>query len=70
MPATQLASDLMCTQSQVDVDDPDLERFPGFAEAQGLSCTLSPGEALHIPKRWWHHVRAETLSLSVSWWWT
>jgi len=30
---------------------------------------LGPGEALFIPRGWWHHVRALTPSASVSYWW-
>lgn len=42
------------------------------ARVSGLSCTyvhLQPGEMLYIPPGWWHHVRAETASISVSFWW-
>ena len=30
---------------------------------------LGPGDALFIPPRWWHHVRALTPSASLSVWW-
>ena len=55
---------------QVDAGNPDLQKFPEFSKAPYLQCTLTEGEALFIPKRWWHYVRAETMSFSVSYWWT
>lgn len=55
---------------QVDVENPDLEKFPRFAEAPFLSCVLCPGEILFIPVQYWHYVRALDLSFSVSFWWS
>lgn len=61
---------LLHNTSQVDVESPDLERFPRFAEAPFLSCVLCPGEVLFIPAKCWHYVRALDLSFSVSFWWS
>ncbi|XP_036081526.1 bifunctional peptidase and arginyl-hydroxylase JMJD5 isoform X3 [Rousettus aegyptiacus] len=61
---------LLHNTSQVDVEHPDLEKFPKFAEAPFLSCILSPGEVLFIPVKYWHYVRALDLSFSVSFWWS
>ncbi|XP_011235508.1 bifunctional peptidase and arginyl-hydroxylase JMJD5 [Ailuropoda melanoleuca] len=61
---------LLHNTSQVDVENPDLEKFPKFAEAPFLSCVLSPGEILFIPVQYWHYVRALDLSFSVSFWWS
>ncbi|XP_011788843.1 PREDICTED: lysine-specific demethylase 8 isoform X1 [Colobus angolensis palliatus] len=61
---------LLHNTSQVDVEDPDLEKFPEFAKAPFLSCILSPGEILFIPVQYWHYVRALDLSFSVSFWWS
>uniref|UniRef100_A0A8D2E2I9 JmjC domain-containing protein 5 n=1 Tax=Sciurus vulgaris TaxID=55149 RepID=A0A8D2E2I9_SCIVU len=55
---------------KVDVEQPDLEKFPMFTEAPFLSCVLSPGETLFIPAKYWHYVRALDLSFSVSFWWS
>lgn len=56
--------------SQVDVENPDLEKFPKFTEAPFLSCILSPGDTLFIPAKYWHYVRSLDLSFSVSFWWS
>jgi len=45
-------------QSRVDFDSPDLEAFPRYTEllGQGLEAILGPGDLLHIPPGWWHHI--------------
>ena len=55
--------------SQVDVERPDLERFPLAANLPYWECTLQRGEMLYIPPRFWHHVRSLSISFSVSFWW-
>ncbi|MCH9665134.1 MAG: cupin-like domain-containing protein [Gammaproteobacteria bacterium] len=52
--------------SAVDVDCPDLNRYPKFAKAEILEVELEPGDALLIPVGWWHHVRALEFSINVS----
>ncbi len=42
--------------SRVDANNPDLDRFPRFARAASLGCTLTPGDMLYIPNHWWHAV--------------
>ncbi len=43
-------------KSQMDVNDPNLERYPAFAKAQGYQTVLNHGETLFIPTRYWHHI--------------
>jgi hypothetical protein len=54
--------------SSVDVEHPDLARFPNFAKARHMDAILGPGDALFLPKGWWHYVRALTPSFSVNFW--
>jgi hypothetical protein len=54
--------------SAVDVEAPDLERYPDFARAVCTETVLGPGEGLYIPAGVWHHVRSLTTSFSVSFW--
>ncbi len=55
--------------SPIDVDNPDLGRFPLFSRARRLDVTLSPGEMLFLPVHWWHFVTSIDVSISVSYWW-
>lgn len=59
--------------SMVDLEQPDLARFPRFASAQASAqvALLEPGDAIYIPAMWWHEIRAEgALNLLVNYWWT
>ena len=55
---------LGCAAVQLDAGDPRLAGVPRW------ECELRAGEALYIPRRWWHEVTATSASLSVSFWWT
>jgi hypothetical protein len=58
--------------SLVDFHNPDLERFPRFAEAMrhALSAELEPGDAIFIPSMWWHHIEGlEAFNTLVNYWW-
>ena len=54
--------------SQVDVEHPDMEKFPLFAKARHMDVILGPGEFIYIPARCWHYVRALTTSVSLNFW--
>ena len=58
--------------SLVDTDDPDLERFPRYAQAAETAQTaiLEPGDAIYIPFHWWHGVQSlEAVNIFVNYWW-
>jgi hypothetical protein len=58
--------------SMVHVTAPDLERYPRFAEAMKVAqvAELLPGDAIFIPRDWFHHVEAlESFNLLVNYWW-
>lgn len=63
------SSHLLNNTSQVDVENPDLEKFPLFKDLPYLECVLSAGEMLYIPPMYWHYVRSLSTSFSVSFWW-
>ncbi|KAF2436344.1 Clavaminate synthase-like protein [Tothia fuscella] len=45
------------------------EDFAWFRSAEFVECVLEEGEAVFIPKGWWHFVRSLSVSFSVSFWW-
>ena len=54
--------------SMIDVEQPDLTKFPSCERARGLEATLEPGDCLWLPSYVWHYVKQfegdETLSLN------
>lgn len=58
--------------SMVDFADPDLDRFPRFADAMkaGQVAELEPGDVLIYPALWWHHVEAlGSFNAMINYWW-
>lgn len=58
--------------SLVDPEAPDLTRFPRFAEAMRVArvAHLGPGDALLLPRFWWHHVTSlDPYNAMVNYWW-
>lgn len=58
--------------SMVHVTAPDFDRYPLFAEAlkDAEEAVLHPGDAVFIPRDWWHHVEAlEKFNMLVNYWW-
>lgn len=58
--------------SVADLDAPDFEAFPRLRQAfeRAQAVTLEPGDALFIPRYWWHQVTAEgPVGMLVNFWW-
>jgi hypothetical protein len=58
--------------SMVDLHQPDPDRHPRFAEAMRHArvAELAPGDAIHIPSMWWHHVEGlDPFNVLVNYWW-
>jgi hypothetical protein len=58
--------------SMVHVTAPDLDRYPRFASAleAGEEAELSPGDAIFIPRDWFHHVEAlAPFNMLANYWW-
>ena len=54
--------------SPVDVENPDLQAHPNFANAPYLEFILGPRDMLFIPQNWWHYVRSLSPSFSINFW--
>ena len=57
--------------SLVRIDAPDFARFPKFREAldSAVVADLGPGDAVFIPKHWWHHVTSlDPYNAMVNYW--
>ena len=54
--------------SAVNVEHPDLNEHPEFANAAYSECILCPGDMLFIPAKYWHYVRSLTPAMSVNFW--
>ncbi|WP_159596407.1 cupin-like domain-containing protein [Hydrogenophaga sp. BPS33] len=52
--------------SPIDIDRPDLHRYPLFEQATVLEVVVEPGETVFLPLGWWHQVTALDVSLSFS----
>ncbi len=52
--------------SPIDVDQPDLVRYPTFAQVKMLEVIVEPGETMFLPLAWWHQVTSLDVSLSFS----
>jgi hypothetical protein len=58
--------------SLVDIDTPDLEAYPRFAEALETAqrAELGPGDAVYIPALWWHDILSlEDFGCLINFWW-
>jgi hypothetical protein len=58
--------------SLVDIDTPDLETYPRFADALKAArrAELAPGDALYVPAMWWHDVLSlEDFGCLINFWW-
>ena len=58
--------------SMVHLTAPDFDQFPRFAAALEVAqaAELLPGDAIFIPRDWYHHVEAiERFNVLVNYWW-
>lgn len=62
-------SELLSNTSQVDIDLINYDEFPLTKDVKFYHLTIEAGDCVYIPPKWWHYVRAETPSFSVSFWW-
>ena len=52
--------------SPIDIDRPDLARYPMFDQVKVIEVVVEPGETVFLPLGWWHQVTSLDVSLSFS----
>lgn len=55
--------------SQVDIEAPDLRRFPLLKKATFWTGEVGGGDLLFVPLNYWHFMQSLGASISVSLWW-
>ena len=58
--------------SLASLENPDFGAHPRFAEALKTAqvADLMPGDALYVPKYWWHHVQSlAPFNVLINYWW-
>jgi hypothetical protein len=58
--------------SMVSLKYPDFDKYPRYKDALAAAevAELEPGDALFIPKLWWHHVESlDRFNMIVNYWW-
>jgi hypothetical protein len=61
---------LLSGQAQYARLDPERpEGHPRYAHAHPWVAEVGDGDALYIPRFWWHHTRGLDLTLAVNFWW-
>ncbi|KAL2081139.1 hypothetical protein ACEWY4_022992 [Coilia grayii] len=53
----------------LDIDSPDVEKYPEFVKAQRYECILEPGDLLFIPALWFHNTLALQFGVGVNVFW-
>lgn len=53
----------------LDIDNPDLTRFPDFVKATRYECVLEEGDILFIPALWFHNVISLEFSVAINIFW-
>lgn len=52
--------------SDVDLENPDYEKYPLFKNVRVIETVLEPGEAIFVPVGWWHQVKGLDVSIALS----
>ncbi|MCT7982098.1 cupin-like domain-containing protein [Laspinema sp. A4] len=52
--------------SEVDLLNPDYEKYPRFKEVEIIEVILEPGEVIFLPVGWWYHVESLDIAISIS----
>ncbi|XP_048200975.1 tRNA wybutosine-synthesizing protein 5 isoform X1 [Perognathus longimembris pacificus] len=53
----------------LNIDNPDLAKYPLFSQARRYECSLEAGDVLFIPALWFHNVISEEFGVGVNVFW-
>ena len=53
---------------EVNITDPDLDKYPLFSKAVGIDVELHAGDMLYMPAYWWHEVVSVNRNVAVNFW--
>ncbi|XP_052491565.1 tRNA wybutosine-synthesizing protein 5 [Budorcas taxicolor] len=53
----------------LNIDNPDLAKYPLFSKARRYECSLKAGDVLFIPALWFHNVISEEFGVGVNVFW-
>ncbi|EDX00825.1 bifunctional peptidase and arginyl-hydroxylase JMJD5 [Drosophila yakuba] len=62
-------SEFLANTARIDAAQLDPDTYPLVAKVKFYQLLLQPGDCLYLPPKWWHYVRSEAPSFSVSFWW-
>ena len=65
---TELSAEPKVSWIAVDPLNPDLKKYPKFAKANPVSCTVQAGEMLYLPSLWFHHVQQSHGCIAINFW--
>lgn len=52
----------------IDPLNPDVKKYPKFAKADPITCTVNSGEMLYLPSLWFHHVQQSHGCIAINFW--
>lgn len=56
----------ICNIENIDMSNPDFEKYPALKNAQGFEANMHHGDALYIPGEWWHYISYLNGGFSIS----
>ena len=65
---TELSSSTKVPWIAIDPLNPDLDKYPKYAKANPVTCTVNAGEMLYLPSLWFHHVQQSHGCIAINFW--
>lgn len=56
----------LVTVNNINFDNPDFDKYPALAQAQGMVTELNHGDSLYMPEGYWHYMHYLTPGFSMS----